>query len=124
MYNLDTLLNKIKEYTDNSILDEIIILAIIVAIVESFAQNTLKNSDHGSIKFLLGLSFYVLVGYVLHYAYHNVPLGRLNVTWSCLSIILAVTIGYFIYDEPFNKYTIISLLFAFSAIYFINLAYF
>jgi multidrug transporter EmrE-like cation transporter len=120
MSNLDFLVNKIKQFTDNSIVDEIIILAIIVAIIESFAQNTLKTSDHGSIKFMFGLFIYVLVGYVLHYAYHNVPLSKLNVTWSCFSIILAISIGYFLYDEEFDKYTIISLILAIGAIYFAN----
>lgn len=123
MTNIDSLLDKIKQYTDNSIVDEILILALIVAIIESLAQNTLKNSNHGSLKFNIGLAFYMLVGYVLHYAYHNVPLSKLNVTWSCISIVLAISLGYFLYDEPLNKYTILSVILAFFAIYFANLNY-
>lgn len=113
-------LDKIKDFTDNSIVDEILIFAIIVAIIETFAQNTLKQSSYGSFRFILGLSFYLLVGYFLHYAYHKVPLGKLNVTWSCFSIILAISIGYMIYDEPIDTNNIIAVFFAFLAIYFAN----
>lgn len=121
MVNITDILDKIKKFADNSIVDEILIFAIVIAIVESIAQNILKNSDKGSLKFILGLLFYIMVGYVLNYAYHNISLSKLNVTWSCLSIILAVTIGYTIYDEPFNKNTIIAVTFALLAIYFINI---
>jgi len=114
-------LDKIKQFTDNSIVDEIIILAIIVVIIETFAQNTLKNSDNGSITFILGLTFYMIVGYVLHYAYHHVPLSKLNVTWSCMSIILAISIGYFLYDEKLDINSFISVIFALLAVYFANL---
>lgn len=116
------LIDKIRKFTNNSILDEIIILAIIVAVIESFAQNTLKQSKYGSLKFIIGIFFYMLVGYFLHYAYHNVPLSKLNVTWSCFSIILAISIGYLLYDEPINKYNIIAVIFAFLSIYFANIS--
>jgi multidrug transporter EmrE-like cation transporter len=118
----DIILDKLKIYADNSYVDEIIMLAIIVAIIETIAQNTLKTSVHGSFKFILGLSFYIIVGYFLHYAYHNAPLSTFNVTWSCFSIILAISIGYGLYDEPLNKYSIIAMTAAIIAIYFANLA--
>ena len=71
--------------------------------------------------FLLGLTFYMLVGYVLHYAYHKVSLSKLNITWSCMSIILAVIIGYYIYDEPLDTHNIIAVILAILAIYFANM---
>jgi multidrug transporter EmrE-like cation transporter len=114
------LLEKVREYAKNSVVDEIIILAMFVAIIETIAQNSLKYSDTGSFIFIIGLCFYILVGYFLHYAYHNVPLGRLNVTWSCISIILAMSLGYFFYDEPINRYSMLSLVFAILAIYCAN----
>lgn len=116
------LIDKIKNFTNNTIADEIIILAIMVAILESFAQNTLKQSNYGSFRFIIGLFFYMLVGYFLHYAYHNVPLSKLNVTWSCFSIILAISIGYLLYDEPINKYNIIAVVLALLSIYFANIS--
>jgi multidrug transporter EmrE-like cation transporter len=111
------MIEEIQEWMKNSIVDEIILMAIIIAISESIAQNNIKNSVHGSWIFLLGLSFYMVVGYLLHYAYHRFPLGKLNVIWSCISIISAITIGYFLYDEPFNNWTIYSMILALGAIY-------
>ncbi len=109
-------LQKIIEYTNNSIVDEILLFAIIIAIVEAIAQNNIKNSDHTSFKFIIGLGFYMLVGYLLHYAYHKYPLSKLNVIWSCMSIIFAMVTGYLLYDEPFNYWTVLAIFLAISAI--------
>jgi multidrug transporter EmrE-like cation transporter len=119
---IENIISKIKNFTDNSIVDEIIVLAMIVAFVESVAQNTLKTSNKGTVKFVIGILFYMLVGYVLHYAYHHVPLSRLNVTWSCISIILAIFIGYTLYNEKMNIYSILSVISAIIAIYFSKLS--
>lgn len=110
-------LENVQKWMENSIVDEIILVAISLALVESFAQNTIKLSDHGSLKFILGLSFYMVIGYILHYAYHKFPLGKLNVLWSCISIILAMFLGYIIYDEPMNTWKIYSLGLAIGSIY-------
>lgn len=114
---MDNIINNIKKWSENSIIDELLIVAIVIALWESFAQNTIKSSEHGSLKFMIGLSFYMGVGYILHYAYHKFPLGKMNVTWSCISIILAMFIGYTFYDEPMNQWTMMSGLFAIAAIY-------
>lgn len=108
---------KIQEWASKSIVDEILLIAFIIAISESIAQNNIKNSEHGSFQFIFGLSFYMIVGYILHYAYHKFPLGKLNVIWSCISIILAMGIGYFLYDEPFNQWSVYSIILAIGAIY-------
>lgn len=111
------IIKNIQKWMENSIVDEIIILAIIIAIIESIAQNTIKTSEHGSLKFIIGLSFYMVIGYILHYGYHRFALGKLNTIWSCISIILAIAIGSSLYDEPMNKWTIMSLLLSIGAIY-------
>ena len=110
-------LERLQVYMDNSIVDEILIVALVIAIAESLAQNNIKNSDHKSVLFIVGLAFYMVVGYLLHYAYHKFPLGKINVIWSCLSIILAMALGYLLYDEPFNHWSILAILFAISAIW-------
>ncbi len=109
-------MEQLKAYMDNSIVDEIILIALVIAIAESIAQNNIKNSDHKSLLFLVGLSFYMVVGYILHYAYHKFPLGKINVIWSCMSIILAMAFGYLLYDEPFNHWSVLTIIFAISAI--------
>lgn len=110
-------LGQIKTFMDNSIIDEVLLVALVIAITESIAQNNIKNSDHRSILFIVGLVFYMVVGYLLHYAYHKYPLGKINVIWSCISIILAMTLGYLLYDEPFNLWSVVAMFFALSAIY-------
>lgn len=102
---------------ENSIVDDIILLAIIIAIIESIAQNTIKTSEHGSLQFMVGLSFYMIIGYILHYGYHKFALSKLNTIWSCISIILAIGIGSSLYDEPVNKWTIMSIILSIGAIY-------
>lgn len=109
-------MEQLKVYMDNSIVDEILIVALVIAIAESIAQNNIKNSDHKSFMFVIGLGFYMVVGYLLHYAYHKFPLGKINVIWSCMSIIFAMTLGYLFYDEPFNQWSVLSIILALSAI--------
>lgn len=109
-------MSDILKWMENSIVDELLLIVVFVAISESIAQNQLKNSNIGSIRFIIGLLFYIVVGYLLHYAYHKFPLGKVNVIWSCLSIIIAVTLGYLLYDEPFNQWSLYSIVFALSAI--------
>jgi len=111
------MIERIEKWMKESIVDEIILVAIVIAISESIAQNNIKNSESMGWLFISGLLFYIIVGYMLHYAYHKYPLGKLNVIWSCISIITAIVIGYVIYDEPFNGWMLYSMLLAIGAIY-------
>jgi len=108
------LLDSIHNWADKSIVDELIIFAVIIALVEAYAQNNLKNPNN---KYITGLIIYVFVGYLLHYTYQNFPLSKVNVIWSCLSIIIATTLGYLIYDENINSLKILSVLLAIGAVY-------
>lgn len=114
--NNHNFLHKLSHWMKNSIVDEVIIIAILLAIVESFAQNTLKTSEHFSIKFILGLSIYMFVGYILHYGYDKFPLGKMNTLWSCVSIIFGVSVGYILYNETINHWTFLAIFFAILAI--------
>ena len=110
-------MDQIKNWMENSIVDEILLFAVLIAVIESFAQNTLKTSENGSLKFAVGLFIYSIVGYILYYAYHKFPLGKMNVMWSCFSIIFAITIGFFLYDEKIDHWIILSGLLALTAIF-------
>ena len=112
---INDMLNKIHNWADKSIVDELFVFVIIIAVVEACAQNTLKNNDNN--KYIVGLVIYVLVGYLLHYTYQNYPLSKVNVLWSCLSIILATTLGYLIYNESINSLKIVSVMLAIGAVY-------
>jgi multidrug transporter EmrE-like cation transporter len=117
---MNNIIESIQNWMEHSIVDEIILIAILIALVESFAQNTIKASEHSSLLFIFGLIIYSIVGYLLHYAYHKFPLGKINVIWSCISILLAIGAGYFIYDEHIDSWAILAAICAISAVYCYN----
>jgi multidrug transporter EmrE-like cation transporter len=45
-------------------------------------------------------------------------MGHVNLLWSCISIIFAITIGAILFGEPFNRFTIFAIILAVAAIYF------
>lgn len=102
----------------------ILILALALTTIEAFAQNSLKLSQihNCQYRFIFGLLFYVCVGLTLRYSYDSVGLGQMNLVWSSCSIITAIVIGYLLYDEPFNTFTLIAILFALSAVFCSHLA--
>lgn len=106
----------IKQWMDNSIVDELLYIIILLVIVETIAQNSLKNGSNNSTLFFIGLLFYVIIGYLLHYAYHNFPLSKVNVIWSSCSIIIAAMLGYILYDEPYSTKSVFAILFALLAV--------
>jgi multidrug transporter EmrE-like cation transporter len=110
-------LDKIHNWADKSIVDELLVFAILIAFVETCAQNTLKNTKNSEYKYIIGLIIYALVGYLLHYTYQNFPLSKVNVVWSCLSIIIATMLGYLIYNESMNSLKMLSVVLALGAVY-------
>ena len=119
---MDSFFTSLKQWSDQSIIDNVIIIAILIAICESVAQNFIKNSPNRQhIIMFFGLTFYILVGFLLHHAYNNYPLSKVNVTWSCLSIVISTFIGYFLYNDTITCNTIISVFASLIAVYFISL---
>jgi len=111
---IKNLLDSIHNWADKSIVDELIVFAIIIAFVEAYAQNNLKTSDN---KYIVGIFVYICVGYLLHYTYQNFPLSKVNVILSCINIIIAITFGYLIYDESINSLKLLAVLLAIGAVY-------
>ena len=111
------LLDSINEYFKKSYMDELILMALLVVIIEQCAQNSLRQSTHlWDFYYIIGLICYVLVGWVLHYSYNNYNSSKINVIWSCMSIITAVLLGYTLYDEKFSIYKIFAIIFSILAI--------
>lgn len=122
LYYMDSFFTALKQWSEQSIIDEVIIIAVLIAICESVAQNFIKNSpnkQHTTMFF--GLTFYILVGFLLHHAYNNYPLSKVNITWSCLSIVISTLLGYFLYNETITYNTLISVTASLIAVYFISL---
>jgi multidrug transporter EmrE-like cation transporter len=117
MLNEHHLLDSINEYFKKSYIDELILMALLIVIIEQCAQNSLQKSSHlWDYYYIIGLVCYVLVGWTLHYSYNNYSTSKINVAWSCMSIITAVVLGYFLYDETFDIYKIFAVIFAILAI--------
>jgi multidrug transporter EmrE-like cation transporter len=118
----ERILNIIKKWSRESIIDEVIIIALLIAICETIAQNFIKNSESNSnMKMFFGLTFYIIVGFLLHHAYNNYNLSKVNVVWSCISIIVATLLGYFIYSEHLSRNNLISVVAAIIAVYFASI---
>ncbi len=111
------ILDKLYIWSKNSIVDELLVFAVLIALIETYAQNNLKGDT-----LLVGIVVYSMVGYILHYAYHKFPLSKINVTWSSISIILAAGLGYVLYEEPLDKWKIFSVISGLFAIYFASLS--
>jgi multidrug transporter EmrE-like cation transporter len=113
---MNNVIKNVQNWMENSIIDELLIIVILIAIVESLAQNTLKRSNNSSLNYLLGLLAYIMVGVLLHYAYNKFSLSKVNVMCSSISIVIATTLGYFLYDEPMNVKNMFAVLFALLAV--------
>lgn len=118
--NLKTVLDTLHEWFKNSIIDEVLIFAVILVCIETFAQYRLKSDNAFSIKIIQGMVMYGFLGYILHYSYHKFPLSKMNITWSSMSIILAAVLGYSLYGETMTKNKIFAIVFALLAVYFVS----
>lgn len=93
---------------------------VLIAVTEVLGQTCLKSARAQKKVSLLFLGFliYCLVAYLLYCCYQYEGLGHTNLIWSCLSIVLAMLVGYYWFKEPFNKYNWVAIFLAFGAIYF------
>ena len=117
----------VKSQLDTSKIDtaKIIVLLSIVFIVisEAIAQTCLKKShkEHMPILFYIGIIFYGFVCALLLNCYKNgINMGRLNLIWSCCSIITIIVIGYFFFNEQIYLHDIAAIVLAMGAIYMAN----
>jgi multidrug transporter EmrE-like cation transporter len=102
----------------------VVLLSIIfIVISEAIAQTCLKKShyDHMPILFYVGIIFYGIVCMLLLNCYKNgYNMGRLNLIWSCCSIITIIVVGYLVFEEKIYPHDIAAILFAILAVYFAN----
>lgn len=99
-------------------------LVITISIFEICGQTCIrKYRDNGRIHFIIfGIIMYLTVVALLFHSYRFHGMGIVNLLWSCLSIILAIVVGHFVFKESFNHYMAIALVFAFAAVVFANKA--
>jgi len=98
----------------------VIPLVVAISFLECYAQYNLKNGRKNKNVNCLFVSaiLYGFICYLLYLSYQYEGMGHVNLLWSCISIILAYVVGFFIFGEHINKYGKIALVFAILAIYF------
>jgi len=96
----------------------------IIALAEACGQFSLKQGNgKGDKKYLvLGIFFYSFVCYFLFRSYSYEGLAHVNLMWSCLSIVIAYISGIIFFNEVCNRYTILAIGLALTAIYVSHLS--
>jgi multidrug transporter EmrE-like cation transporter len=97
----------------------VLVSIVMITVFEAVAQSCLKKSQKNGMSFLfyVGILSYIVVCVLLMNCYKNEAyLGKVNLIWSCFSIILIITIGYFIFEEKIYIHDIIAIILAIGAI--------
>lgn len=119
---MSAFLDKVYKWAKESIVDEVLIFAIILVSIETYAQYNLKTNNNVSVKILIGMLMYAFLGYFLHYSYDKFPLSKMNITWSSMSIVIAGMLGYVAYGEGISKNKLLAIIFALLAVYFMSIS--
>lgn len=104
----------------------IIYAVVLITLFEATAQVFLKKFEvgrHNSYLYLLtAVALYFIVCGLLCLCYKNKGgLGKVNLMWSCMSIIFVILFGYIFLQEEIKMHDMIAIIFAFLAIYFANM---
>ncbi len=117
----------IDQYLPSSALGIVIIFAICISFFEAISQSSMKyyiknKENRNKLLVCVGIAGYIMVSLLLLTSYRYESMGRMNMVWSCISIITAYTIGFLVFEEYCDEYTVCSIVLALSAIYIGSLA--
>lgn len=115
--------------TVNNIVDSksiIIYAVVLITLFEATAQVCLKNFEVGKSNtytyLLTGITLYLIVCGLLCLCYKNKGnLGKVNLMWSCMSMIFVILFGYIFLQEKIKMHDMMAIFCAFLAIYFANM---
>jgi drug/metabolite transporter (DMT)-like permease len=115
--------------TVNYIVDSksiIIYAVVLITLFEATAQVCLKKFEmgkHNAYLYLVSaVALYLIVCGLLCLCYKNKGhLGKVNLMWSCMSMIFVILFGYIFLQEEIKRHDMIAIFFAFLAIYFANM---
>uniref|UniRef100_A0A6C0CVZ9 EamA domain-containing protein n=1 Tax=viral metagenome TaxID=1070528 RepID=A0A6C0CVZ9_9ZZZZ len=104
----------------------IIYAVVLITLFEATAQVFLKKFEvgrHSSYLYLLtAVALYFIVCCLLCLCYKNKGgLGKVNLMWSCMSMIFVILFGYIFLQEEIKMHDMMAIFFAFLAIYFANM---
>lgn len=98
-------------------------LVLLIVFFETIAQACLKKSKLDKNKFYICISVisYFIICLLLIYSYDYNTMGRINLLWSCFSIIIILLTGTILYHEKIYWYDLIGLSLIISGMYFVYL---
>lgn len=98
----------------------------IIVICECIAQFFIKQSiipEGCSLKYIiLSCCFYSVIVYMLHLSYKEYPLSKINVIWSCFTIIFSIILGHTIYNETINFKLILAVMSSMCSIWLVYIS--
>jgi len=104
----------------------IIYAVVLITLFEATAQVFLKKFEVGKrssyLYLFTALGLYFIVCCLLCLCYkNNGGLGKVNLMWSCMSMIFVILFGYIFLQEKIKMHDMMAIFFAFLAIYFANM---
>lgn len=95
-------------------------LVILISFCEVSSQACIKKARlTGTWGWLImGTLLYSVIIYLLFMSYRYGGMGKVNLIWSCMSIVFAIVTGIVLFNETFNSCTATAIFFAAVAIFF------
>lgn len=93
-------------------------IILMIAITEGVAQYFIKKYHEipHNMYYVLGVSFYAIVAFLLHKSYSYSTMGMSQILWSGMSVIVVMTIGSFVFGETIEINELLGVLFILSGI--------
>ena len=96
-------------------------LIILLIILESISITLLKKSSVNNNKlYIISFIIYIFIIYILYYLFKTKSMTITFTLWNMGAIIMTSLIGWFYFNNKFNKYQLIGLLMAILSIPLLN----
>lgn len=111
------------ECNKNKNIKIILLIVLFIVFFECIAQACLKKSkiEKNNIYFCISVISYFIICLLLIYSYEYNTMGKINLLWSCFSIITILITGTILYHEKIYWYDLIGLSFIMFGMYFVYL---
>jgi multidrug transporter EmrE-like cation transporter len=86
----------------------ILFYVLLIVLLETLAMSCFKRSLNDSRFFVVGILFYVGVGFMLCQTYNHTGLAMTNALWSALSVMATTFVGVLIFKETLHAHDYIA----------------
>lgn len=90
----------------------VVFYVLLIVLLETLAMSCFKKSLDDSRFFMIGILFYIGVGYLLCQTYHRTGMAMTNALWSGLSVLATTSVGVIMFKEVlhFHDYLAIAMI--------------